>query len=270
MHSLGVCFTVAECVTVVVSSQSVYGASTPQQASQTIEVLLNGEAVSFPPVVSVVRALLGSGGVAVKVAIETALPLGCGFGVSGASCLATAFALNELFGLQKNRVELGMVAHCAEVEHLTGLGDVCGQFHGGCIVRLTRHQPLVAQRVPLEPREVFVRTFAPLATDVILKDEPTRRAINAAGDRALSKLVDFSDGRLMALHELISISREFAEESTLIRSTEVRQALKEIDRQGGVGSMIMLGNGVFANIPFEGAKLMKIGECGVKVLNEVQ
>jgi pantoate kinase len=206
----------------------------------------------------------------VRVAIDTRLPLGCGFGVSGASCLATAFALNELFGLGKSRPELGMVAHCAEVEHLTGLGDVCGQYHGGCILRLARHQPLVAHRVALEPKEVFIRSFGPLATDTVLKDEPTRRAINAAGDRALSKLIDFSDGRPMKLHELIAVSREFAEESSLIRSAQVRRALQEVDRSGGFGSMIMLGNGVFANIPFEGATPMKIGESGVEVLHGVR
>lgn len=260
MHSLGVCFTVAERVKVAVSAG---------RGSEKVEVVLNGESVFFAPVKSTVRALVGDRSAHVRVVIETDLPLGCGFGVSGASCLATAFALNELLGLQMSRQELGMVAHCAEVEHLTGLGDVCGQYHGGCLLRLTRHQPLVAQRVPLESRKVFVRSFGPLATDLILKDDHTRRAINEAGDRALSKLVEFSDGRAMTLHQLISISREFAEESTLIRDTQVQQALKDIDRQGGIGSMIMLGNGVFADVPFEGAKPMRIEEKGVEVSREV-
>jgi pantoate kinase len=261
MHSLGVCFTVTESVDVTVSSRS---------SSENTEVVLNGEVVQFAPVISVVRDLLGPESAQVKVAIETKLPLGCGFGVSGASSLATAFALNELFGLQRTRLELGMVAHCAEVEHLTGLGDVCGQYHGGCILRLTRHQPLVAHRVTVEPRQIFVRSFGPLATDVILKDEVTRVAINKAGDLALSKLLDFSDGRLMTLNELISISREFAEQSTLIRNAQVRQTLLDIDREGGVGSMIMLGNGVFSDIPFEGSRSMQIGGQGVAVLSEVQ
>ncbi len=264
MHSLGLCFTVTERVNVTVF------ASEDRPASEETGVVLNGEVVQFAPVISVARALLGHESTKVKVAVETRLPLGCGFGVSGASCLGTAFAVNELFGLQKTRLELGMVAHCAEVEHLTGLGDVCGQYHGGCILRLTRHQPLVAHRVTVEPREVFVRSFGPLATDVILKDEDTRRAINEAGDRVLLKLVDYSNGKPMTLNELMSISREFAEHSTLIRNVQVRQALVEIDRAGGVGSMIMLGNGVFADIPFEGARPMQIGERGVDLLHEVR
>jgi pantoate kinase len=109
-----------------------------------------------------------------------------------------------------------------------------------------------------------------LATDVILKNDVTRNAINEAGDEALAKLSAFSDGRQMTLNKLISISREFAEQSTLIRNSQVRQALLDIDRAGGIGSMIMLGNGVFSDIPFEGSRPMQIGNKGVDVVREVQ
>jgi len=257
MHSLGVCFTVTEGINV-----SIF----PDSASGDFEIVLNGEIVQFRPVLSVLEALLGKEHSGVRVIIETALPLGCGFGVSGASCLATALAVNKLFGLKKNRHDLGMVAHCAEVAHLTGLGDVCGQYHGGCILRLTKHQPLAAQRLSIAPSQVYVRIFGPLATDEVLKDESTRRAINQAGNLALTELSRFSDASEITLYELISLSREFAEQSTLIRHAQVREMLVNIDRRGGVGSMIMLGNGVFANIPFQGAVSMQIGERGAEVL----
>ena len=58
------------------------------------------------------------------------MPLGCGFGLSGAAALATAYALNEYLSLGKAREALAMIAHVAEVENRTGLGDVCSHTMG--------------------------------------------------------------------------------------------------------------------------------------------
>src|SRR5688572_17032627 len=84
------------------------------------EILIAGEPWDFPTVRTVLDALSP---VPLLVEIEAAFPFGCGFGMSGASALATAFAVNQLLSLNRGRNELGMIAHLSEVQHATGLGD---------------------------------------------------------------------------------------------------------------------------------------------------
>ena len=131
MHSLGMGFTIKEGVEVIVSEH------------HETEVLFNGECINFPTVRTVVNRLTQNSGIAgIKVDIESSLPLGCGFGLSGAAALATAYALNELLSLHNESEQLAMAAHIAEVENRTGLGDVCSQYHGGCLVKLKEGSPL--------------------------------------------------------------------------------------------------------------------------------
>ena len=112
MHSLGMGFTVREGVVATVSLDS------------STKVEFNGEAVAFPTVSAVVEKLPPQ---AVRVQLESPLPLSCGFGLSGASALATAYAVNSLLQVERDEEQLAMIAHVAEVENLTGLGDVCAQ-----------------------------------------------------------------------------------------------------------------------------------------------
>ena len=138
MHSLGMGFTVTEGVEATVSEH------------HETELLFNGQGINFPTVRAVVNRLTQNTGVAgIKVNLTSPLPLGCGFGLSGAAALATAYALNELLHLRKDTEPLAMIAHVAEVENRTGLGDVCSQYHGGCLVKLKEGAPLVADRLPI-------------------------------------------------------------------------------------------------------------------------
>ena len=157
MHSLGMGFTVTEGVNVTVSD------------CQETEVLFNGESINFPTVLAVVERLVQNTGVTgIRVDLTSPLPLGCGFGLSGAAALATAYALNELLHLRKNTESLAMVAHVAEVENRTGLGDVCSQYHGGCLVKLREGAPLVADRLPIAEQPIYYRYFGPIQTSEVL------------------------------------------------------------------------------------------------------
>ena len=126
MHSLGMGFTVLHGVTAAV------------EEAPTVEVEFNGEAFEFATVRHVVKALSTR---PVRVTLESELPLSGGFGLSGACALATAYALDAGFELGLDDRTLGMAAHVAEVTNLTGLGDVCGQFHGGCLAKLVPGDP---------------------------------------------------------------------------------------------------------------------------------
>lgn len=239
MHSLGMGFTVREGVRATLSP------------AQRHEILFNGRPVDF----ATVRGALGRlQAPPLKVALETPLPLSCGFGLSGAAALASVHAANALLGLGHTREELAMAAHVAEVEQLTGLGDVCNQHHGGCLLKLVPGQPLNAARLAVPEQVVYFRHFGPLHTREVLADPLRRERINRAADQALEQLQRQMGREPADLESCIRLSRAFAADSGLLADERVVRAIAQIEARGGAASMIMLGNAVFSNHPFDQAE----------------
>ncbi len=249
MHSLGMGFTVKEGVEVTVSEH------------HETKVLFNGQSIDFPTVQTVVDRLTQNTGTAgMKVDITSPLPLGCGFGLSGAASLATAYALNELLHLHKDTETLAMVAHVAEVENRTGLGDVCSQYHGGCLVKLREGAPLVADRLPITAQPIYYRYFGPIQTSEVLGNREQTIRINRAADAALSVLQTLTSAKSSTglFNACFEVSKRFSVESGLLSDERVIETIEQIEAEGGVASMIMLGNGVFSTHPFEEAVETKL------------
>ena len=251
MHSLGMGFTVSHGVTAAVSEAPV------------VEIAFNGEVFDFATVRNVVEALSGR---PVKVVLESALPLSGGFGLSGASALATAYALNARFELGLDERALGMAAHVAEVKNLTGLGDVCGQFHGGCLAKLVPGDPLAAVALPVSEQAVFYRYFSPIRTHEIIGDPEHAARINAAADAALADLGGLADQGVSAFGEYVTVAKRFSVASGLLRHPDVRRIIAEVEATGGAASMIMLGNAVFSTVAFDGATETRLAKHRVRVV----
>ena len=239
MHSLGMSFTVRD------------GVSARVAPSSSREVWFNGDRIEFPTVRSALERLTDE---PVKVELESSLSLASGFGLSGASTLATLYAINRRFGLEIADRDLAMAAHVAEVENLTGLGDVCGQFHGGCLAKLQEGDPLKASVLPVGEQPIYFRYYGPIQTSEVIGDPQRRVRINLAADAALGKLSDLQERKEEDLDSYIEIAREFAEKSGLLTDERVRGAIEMIENAGGRASMIMLGNAVFSTRPFEGSR----------------
>jgi len=207
---------------------------TVRPASET-SVSLNGEATSVAAVESVLAALEASADVRAR----TELPVGSGFGVSGAMALGTALAANDAFARGLSTYELATVAHGAEVQAGTGLGDVVAQLHGGVPIRLESGGPQRNRMdaVPARSRVEYV-TFGELSTAEVIGGET--EAISRAGERALATLV-----REPTLPTLFEASRTFAREADLL-TDEVRAAITDVTEAGGEATMGMLGATVVA------------------------
>lgn len=246
MHSLGMGFTITEGVVATVS-----------KGDSWTTVRFNGTDIHFPTVTSVVQKLTSH---PVDVDIDSPLPLGCGFGLSGAASLATTYALNLLLGLGKSEEELAMTAHVAEVENRTGLGDVCAQYHGGCLVKLKKGYPLAAERLAIPEQAIYYRYFSSIQTKTILENAARRRRINSAADEALESLEKLTKSDTVDFNACIQLSKQFSLNSGLLEDTRVQKTIREIEEAGGVASMIMLGNAVFSTHPFEGATQTKLSE----------
>ena len=176
---------------------------------------------------------------AVDVAVETDLPIGSGFGVSGAAALGAALAANRAFDCGRSENELVRLAHEAEVDRGTGLGDVVAQARGGVPIRLEPGAPGIGalDGIPADARIEYV-SFGELSTESVLGGDTT--TLSAAGATALDRLR--ADPRLPTM---MTAARGFARSADLL-VPEVEAAVEAVEAAGGEAAMAMLGRTVFA------------------------
>jgi pantoate kinase len=242
--SLGVGFTVKE------------GAFAKVDESKKTIVRTNGKKTAFPTVMSVVKRLSRS---PIAVEIKSTVPFGCGFGMSGASALACAYAINDFLHLNKTKKELALIAHMSEVENGTGLGDVCNQHLGGFRIKLKKGKPLVGKKLTVKEKIIYYKAFGEISTKKIIKEKRYREQIKRSGNVALKKIRSLKNP---SLKEVFDISCHFAQESGLLRDKKVIKTIHSIQKRGGFASMIMLGNSVMSTIPFTGCKKTTITTKG--------
>ena len=194
-----------------------------------------GRPVEMAPVERVLDALDAT----VEVTIESDLPLGAGFGVSGAASLGTALGVNACLGGGRSENELVELTHVAEVESDTGLGDVVAQARGGLPIRLEPGAPGHGRLdgVPARPRVEYL-SFGQVSTAEVLTGDTTR--LSRAGERALERLTDDP-----TLETLTRASLRFARDAGLLTDAAA-EVIETVADAGGDAAMAMLGDTVFA------------------------
>ncbi|MFB6267737.1 MAG: pantoate kinase [Halodesulfurarchaeum sp.] len=221
------------------------GVTVTVEPAASTNVLVNGTDLAVEPVTAVLDRLLGQADGRtstgpdhqVEVRVETDLPLGAGFGVSGGMALGTALAANRALDLAHTENELIRAAHVAEVEAGTGLGDVVAQARGGAPIRLEPGAPPHGQLdgIP-ETARVEYLSVGELSTPDIL--ETRAETITRAGRRALDRLLERP-----TLDHLLERSREFAEEVGLLDEA-MSERIEAVEDEGGRATMAMLGRTV--------------------------
>ena len=172
----------------------------------------------------------------------TDVPLGAGFGTSGAAALSLALALNKALDLSLSRTETAQLAHVAEVECRTGLGTVIAETCGGAEIRVKPGAPGVGEIKQMSvPRGVMIASlvFGPLSTKNLLADRRTRKRVNELGGKLVDKLLKES-----TIANFLKLSRQFAEHIGLI-TDKTRNALNLADSTDLVCSVPMFGEAVF-------------------------
>lgn len=235
------------------------GATTTIQAAEETEILLNGQASDAPISRFVVEKIALS---PVRVKTQLEMPLGAGFGASGAGALGAAYALNAYFDLGLTANTSASVAHVAEVSHRTGLGDVIAQNTGGLVVRLEAGAPGLGRmdRIPVQPLKVNYVVRGPISTKEVLSDPRVMKEINREGEACLKELL-----RRPTLKEFMLLSRRFTSRIGLASDWAI-DAIEAVEASGGMASMIMLGDSVFS---FGGAEALKeFGVVGTTTISQ--
>ena len=209
-------------------------AVTVEPAAET-RITLDGDHVEIDAVDRVLGALRAEA----RVTAETPLPLGSGFGVSGGLALGTALATNAALDRGLSYNELVTIAHGAEVQAGTGLGDVVAQACGGVPIRLEPGGPQYnyVDAIP-ERARVEYYTLGERSTPDVIGGETDE--LTQAGERALSTVV-----KEPTLSGLVHASRKFSREADLL-TEDVWQVVADVTEAGGDAAMAMLGETVFA------------------------
>lgn len=207
--------------------------------SKTQQVIYNGRPITFPTVVSVLSYLTKA---PLAVSFETDLPLGVGFGMSGAAALATAYAVNTLLALGKTPDQLLAIAHRAEIENKTGLGTVGTQYTGGLLIKTKPGIPVSCKKVPFETVPLYSFVFGAYPTQQVLSKNTD--SINDAADAILTQI---NNNAHPTSNQLINASYVFSRRSKLLLP-HLDTEIKAIQKNGGYASMHMLGNAIFSTL----------------------
>jgi len=247
--SLGVGFTINKGVTVSI-----------KKIKNKATISFNNKEIKFPTVASVIEKL-NKNKENLEIRINSQLPLSCGFGISGASALATAYTLNKLLNLKKSKQELAKIAHTAEVENKTGLGDVINQYYGGFLIKYEPSYKFKVKKLKINNKKIYYKIFSKLDTKKIITNKQIKNKINKASINSLKTIKKISNKNI-SLNKIIKISKEFSIDSSLLKNKDIIRLIDKIEKNNGSASMIMLGNAVFSDKRFKGSKELKIMNKG--------
>jgi pantoate kinase len=207
------------------------------------EIFLNGKEVEGRTTRTVAEMITD---IPVRINSWAEIPIGCGFGASGAGAIGTAYALNRALSLNQTVKSLTEYAHVAEVINCSGLGDVAGQSSGGVVIRLQPGGPEfgLVDCIPTPEARVFCIVLGEIATKSVLKDTSTVGRINIAGKAAMSELL-----KKPTLENFMYLAKEFANKTGLM-SSRAKDIIEAANASGGLASQAMLGDTVFAIAPY--------------------
>lgn len=202
-------------------------------------IILNGEHVGGHTTRTVVNMLTNSPLLVESVAN---IPIGCGFGASGAGALSTAYALNDALSLNLTSTKIIETAHVAEVVNRSGLGDVIAQSYGGVVIRTAPGAPEYGSLdwIPIAGKEVLCLTLGELDTGSVISDPDFAWRITSMGKGAMKRLMASP-----TFETFMQCSRDFAL-GTGLASAVIIDAIEAVESAGGLASQAMLGQSVFA------------------------
>lgn len=195
-------------------------------------VLLEGEPTSVEPVAGVLEAL----GVTATVRLAPEVPLGHGFGASGAAALATALAADVVLDLGRDRDALVAAAHRAELDAGTGQGDVFIQDRGGFL--WTGDGGAINRRA-IEA-DIEWTSAGSISTEALLADRKFGKTAARIGPAHLDALGDSP-----SLRHFVECSRDYVA-ATGLATPAVREAIDRVEAAGGAATMALFGETVFA------------------------
>ena len=124
---------------------------------------------------------------------DISIPVGYGLGSSSAVALSLSYALDQALNTKLEKKIIGQIAHNAEVNCKTGLGDVLASYHGGFEIRVKPGAPGIGkvEKINTEKISVIMICFSPISTNKFIKERLSQ--INGLGGKMVNKLLESKD-----------------------------------------------------------------------------
>ncbi|MFH1126885.1 MAG: pantoate kinase [archaeon] len=204
-------------------------------------VYFNGNMMDFAPSFAVLKRMAPDSHGKVIFRHTTKMPLGAGFGVSGACAVGAGLCLNEIYSLGMSLGEVGGVAHAAEIECATGLGDVSPMLVGGIEMRKREGAPGRSLIENIKSDAVHLICFSFGAVD-------TKKVISGEGYVELNRIADVILEKLFfdpTFDNFMACSIEFAGKAGFLTERLRRVLLRLNAIPGCRASQTMLGESGF-------------------------
>jgi pantoate kinase len=180
-----------------------------------------------------------------KIEHDISIPVGYGLGSSGAVALSLSFALDQALETKLDKTIIGQIAHNAEVNCKTGLGDVLASYHGGFEIRVKAGSPGIGrvEKIATEKISVIVICFSPISTNKFIKERLSQ--INGLGGKMVNRLLESKN-----YEHFQDMSLEFAKYIDVMtpRMQKIVDKLSENNIKCGIA---LFGETIFSMIPQE-------------------
>ncbi len=174
---------------------------------------------------------------------EITIPVGYGLGSSGASALSLSYALDKALQTKLDKTRVGEIAHNAEVNCKTGLGDVLAAYHGGFEIRIKPGAPGIGsvEQISTEEISTVMICFSPVSTNRFIKERLSQ--INGLGGKMVGRLLESRDYEYFQ-----DMSLEFARYVGVV-TPKMQRLVNELSENNIKCGIALFGETVFTMIP---------------------
>ncbi|QDI89008.1 GHMP kinase [Candidatus Nitrosopumilus sp. SW] len=176
---------------------------------------------------------------------EISIPVGYGLGSSSAVALSLSFALDQALETKLDRNTIGQIAHNAEVNCKTGLGDVLASFHGGFEIRVKPGAPGIGtvEKISTDKISIIMICFSPISTNKFIKERLSQ--INGLGGKMVNRLLESKD-----YQHFQDMSLEFAKYVDVM-TPRMQKIVDELTQNNIKCGIALFGETIFSMIPKE-------------------
>jgi len=180
-----------------------------------------------------------------KIEHDISIPVGYGLGSSSAVALSLSFALDQALKTKLDKTTIGQIAHNAEVNCKTGLGDVLASFHGGFEIRVKPGAPGVGhvEKITTDKISVIMICFSPISTNKFIKERLSQ--INGLGGKMVNRLLESKN-----YEHFQDMSLEFARYVDVM-TPRMQKLVNELSENNIRCGIALFGETIFSMIPQE-------------------
>ncbi len=171
------------------------------------------------------------------------IPIGYGLGSSSAVALSLSFALDQALETRLKKTMIGQIAHNAEINCKTGLGDVLASYHGGFEIRVKPGAPGIGhvEKISTGKISIIMICFSPISTNTFIKERLSQ--INGLGGKMVNQLLESRD-----YEHFQDMSLEFAKYADVM-TPRMRKIVGELSENNIKCGVALFGETVFSMIP---------------------